>query len=290
MTVAPVVARKTWRTLEPIHGMVYFVPEGPEVYESIGLKGARVGYFGSRAAAFGPVPAEVVISTFYNFCPSLVRRCIPAAWEQAPPADILAARLEVVDRSLTRLLGSEALKSSEMSEAADLARRAADAIAGDVAGRPLFAAHASLEWPGPAHLVLWHAQTLLREYRGDGHIAALLMADLDPVETLVSHAATGDIPAEGLRATRAWPQEDWDAGVQRLADRGLVSTDGELHFTDEGRQLRLDIEDATDMSAVRPYSALGDEGCARLRELGRPISQAVVSSGGLTADPKRLLE
>lgn len=290
MTIAPVVARKTWRTLEPVHGMVYFVPEGPEVYESIGLRGPRVGYFGSRAAAFGPVPAEVVISTFYNFCPSLVRRCIPAAWEQAAPADILAARLEVVDRALTRLLGPDVLSSPDLAEAADLARRAAEAAAGDVAGRPLFAAHASLEWPAPAHLVLWQAQTLLREYRGDGHIAALLLSDLDPVETLVSHAATGDVPADVLRATRAWPQEDWDAAVGRLVERGLVSADGDrIRSTDEGRRLRQDLEDATDVAAVRPYEALGDAGCARLRQLARPLSQAVVGAGGLNADPGRLV-
>lgn len=270
--------------------MVYFVPEGSEVYSSIGLKGNRVGYFGSRSAAFGPVPAEVVISTFYNFCPALVRRCIPAAWEQAAPADVLAARLEVVDRSLTRLLGAEGIKSAEMTEAAELARRAAEAVAGDVPGRPLYAAHTSLDWPGPAHLVLWHAQTLLREYRGDGHIAALLLADLDPVETLVSHAATGDVPADVLRATRAWPDTDWDAGVARMVERGLVSTEGALALTDEGRAVRQDIEDATDISALSPYAALGEEGCARLRELGRPFSQAVVASGGLTADPSRLLE
>jgi hypothetical protein len=290
VTVAPVEARKTWRTLEPVHGMVYFVPEGPEVYESIGLRGARVGYFGSRAAAFGPAPAEVVISTFYNFCPSLVRRCIPSAWEMAAPADILAARLEVVDRALTRLLGNDLLESSDLAEAADLSRRAAESINGDLAGRPLFAAHASLDWPAPAHLVLWHAQTLLREYRGDGHIAALVMSDLDPVETLVSHAATGDVPADVLKATRAWPQEDWDAGVHRLVERGLVVTgEDRLALTEQGRRLRQDIEDATDMAAVRPYGALGADGCARLRQLGRPISQAVVGAGGLNADPKRLL-
>jgi hypothetical protein len=164
-------------------------------------------------------------------------------------------------------------------------------VAGDVAGRPLFAAHASLDWPGPAHLILWHAQTLLREYRGDGHIAALLLADLDPVETLVSHAATGDVPDSVLKATRAWPGEDWEAGVDRLVERGLISTEGGArHLTDEGRTLRQDIEDATDVSAVAPYSALGEEGCTRLRELGRPFSQAVVASGGLNADPSRLLE
>ena len=76
----PIEARKTFRTLEPIHGMIYFTPEGPPAYEAIGLQGPRMGYFASRVAAMGAVPAEVVIATFYNFEPSLVRRAIPAAW------------------------------------------------------------------------------------------------------------------------------------------------------------------------------------------------------------------
>ncbi len=82
----PQVARRTWRTLEPLHGFVYFVPEADEEYRAVGLHGDRTGYFASRAAALGPVTAEVVIATFFNFAPTLVRSCIPAAWEQAPPA------------------------------------------------------------------------------------------------------------------------------------------------------------------------------------------------------------
>ena len=87
----PIEARKTFRTLEPIHGMIYFTPEGPPAYEAIGLQGPRMGYFASRVAAMGAVPAEVVIATFYNFEPSLVRRAIPAAWGLATPARLRGA-------------------------------------------------------------------------------------------------------------------------------------------------------------------------------------------------------
>lgn len=286
--VLPLTARKTWRTVEPIHGMVYFAAEAAEVYGAAGLIGNRTGYFASRSAAFGAAPAEVVISTFYNFYPGLVRRCIPVAWEQASPADVLAARLELVDRALTRLLGTEALESAAMEEASTLARRAAEAAAGDLGGRPLFAAHASLPWPSAPHLVLWHAQTMLREYRGDAHIAGLLLAGLDPVETLITHAGTGDVPEAVLKATRAWPDEDWQAGVERLVERDLVAQGADsVTLTERGRLLRQELEDRTDAASVRPYSALGEEGCARLRELARPFSQAVVANGGLTPDPKR---
>lgn len=281
------MARKTWRTLEPIHGMIYFVPEAEECYARLGLRGGRMGYFASRAAAMGAVPAEVVIATFYNFSPGLVRRCIPEAWSLAAPADITRARFEAVDLSLRRGLGEEALESAEMAEAADLARRAARAAAEDLHGRPLFAAHASLEWPTSPHLVLWHAQTLLREYRGDAHIAALLLAGLDPVEALVTHAAVGEVPVDVLRATRAWSGAEWDAGCERLRLRGLITDTTQPTFTEAGWSLRKRIEDQTDVSSLPPYEALGEEACTRLRALVRPLSQAVVAAGLLMPDPSK---
>ena len=284
--VDPLTARKTWRTVEPLHGMIYFTPEADEGYAAAGIKGNMTGYFASRSAAFGTPSAEVVIATFYNFYPSLVRRCIPAAWDQASPADVLAARVEAVGRALTRLLGPEAAGSSDVAEAAGLARTAAEAATSDLAGRPLFAAHAALEWPTQPLLALWQAQTLQREYRGDGHIAALVTARLDPVEALIVHSASGEIPVAVLKATRAWPEVEWDAGVARLAERGLVTADGAA-LTEAGKALHQRIEDQTDASAVKAYAALGEEGCSRLRTLTRPLSQAVVAGGGLNPDPSR---
>ena len=74
----PVMARKMWRTLEPYHGLIYFAPEATAAYEALGVEGFR-GYFASRAAPMGPVPAEVVIATFFNFNPEVVRDAIPGA-------------------------------------------------------------------------------------------------------------------------------------------------------------------------------------------------------------------
>jgi len=288
--VDPIIARKTWRTLEPVHGMIYFVPEADQCYESVGLEGNRMGYFASRAAAMGPVPAEVVVATFYNFNPTLVRGAIPRAWSLAAPADILTARLDAVDRALQRVFGVDVLKSAEIAEAAGLARQAAEAATTHAHGRPLFAGHAALAWPDEPHLVLWHSQTLLREFRGDGHIAALVLADLDPVEALVTHAAAGDVTAEVLRGTRAWSADEWLSAAARLRSRGLLEPDETLSLTEAGRALRQQVEDQTDAAAVVAYETLGDDGCERLRQLGRPLSQAVVAGGLLAVDPDRFAE
>src|SRR3954467_674284 len=103
----PMIARRTWRTLEPVHGMIYFAPESAASYEAIGLRGNRMGYFASRSAAMGAVPAEVVIATFFNFCPEVVSASIPAAWAVAPPAKVIEARFAAADAALRRALGGE---------------------------------------------------------------------------------------------------------------------------------------------------------------------------------------
>jgi len=285
----PSLARKTWRSLEPLHAMIYFVPEAQAAYEAVGIRGSRMGYFASRAAAMGPVPAEVVIATFYNFAPSLVRRAIPAAWSLASPAAILSARLEAAGDALRRGLGDGVAASPEVAEAAALARQAAEAACQHPYGRPLFAAHGALEWPGEPLLDLWHAQTLLREFRGDGHVAALLVAGIGPLDALVLHEASGEIPEGFLRVSRAWSPEEWAEAVDDLRGRGLLEAgEASPRLSAEGSRLRAHLEDETDARALAPYEAIGDAGCARLRELGRPLSKAVVGSGLLTADVARL--
>ncbi|MGA4992575.1 SCO6745 family protein [Nonomuraea bangladeshensis] len=264
--------RRTWRTLEPLHGMIYFSPEADAAYKRLGLTG-RMGYFASRAAAFGPVPAEAVVATFYNFNPQVVHQAIPAAWHLASPADILDARLNAVDTTLRQVLG-DVVDSPEMSHAAALAREAAQAISGELSGRPLYAAHAALPWPTAPHLVLWHAATLLREFRGDGHLAALLAAGLSGIEALVTHAATGAVPAETLRVTRGWTETDWAAAESRLEDRGWLR-DGSL--TERGRREREGIEEATDRMSTAPYAALGDDRCQELCVLARPWSKQLAA-------------
>src|SRR3954465_4091396 len=100
-TVDLAVARTAWRSAEPIHGMIFFAPEARERCAALGLDG-RMGYFASRSAAFGPVPAEPVIATFFNFNPTVVRAAPPAAWGPAPPARVLDARHEAADAALRR--------------------------------------------------------------------------------------------------------------------------------------------------------------------------------------------
>jgi hypothetical protein len=269
----PLMARKMWRTLEPYHGMIYFAPEATAAYEALGVAG-RGGYFASRAAPMGAVPAEVVIATFFNFNPALVRQGIPSAWAAASPAQLLDARLAAADAALRRSLGDE-VDDPSVGRAAELARTAAEACTPE--GRPLYAGHASLPWPAPPHLALWHAITLLREFRGDGHIACLVDAGMEGIDALVLHAASGDVPRSALQSSRAWDDAAWAGSVARLRERGIV--DGEGAFTEAGAAVRQHIEDRTDALALAPWAALGEAGCDELRGLVRPLSKAIVEGG-----------
>jgi hypothetical protein len=275
----PLMARKTWRTLEPFHGMIYFVPEAPAAYAEVGITDTRAGYFASRSAPMGAVGADVVVATFFNFSPSLVAGAVPGCWEVTTPSQLLAARLDAAGAALRRLVG-DAAGGAEMEEAAELARTAATAPRMSPSGRPLYAGHASLAWPSDPLLALWHAISVLREYRGDGHIAALTTEGVDGCEALVTHAASGDFPKEVLLATRAWTEQEWAAAVGRLQERGWL--EGEA-FTDAGRAHRQRVEDRTDALALAPWQHLGEEGCDRLRQLVRPWSRAIVESGALGA-------
>jgi hypothetical protein len=267
------LARKAHRTLEPLHTAAYFAREMGDRYAAAGAKGTMRSYFGVRSAPMGKVAAEVVVATFFNFSPALVGQAIPSVWDETTPEALLEARLTGIDACYRRVLGDDVVGSDEMAEAAALLREATTALSS--VGRPLFAGHLTMPWPEPAHLQLFHAQTLLREHRGDGHVAALMLAGLDAIGALVTHIASDvGVTAAMIRATRGWTDEEWAAGEARVAERGLVANGA---LTERGQALRDAIERQTDEAAAAPYLHLGEERVQRLRELTRPWSKAIVT-------------
>ena len=276
----PNVSRKTWRALEPVHAQVYFAKENREEYTALGYDvkaNPLAGYFPARAAAMGSVNAATVQATFFNFSEIAVVFGMDRAWEIASPEQVLAARYRGADRALRRLCG-DLLDTPDVVEAVALARTATEGCT--PYGRPLYAGNASVPWPDVPHLQLFHAITLLREFRGDGHIAALVVEGITGLEAAVMHVAQGDSwTREPLRKTRVYTAEQWDDAETRLRDRGWL--DDSSQFTDVGREVRQRIEDRTDVLALPPWEHLGEQGCERLRELVRPLSKAVVDGGGV---------
>ncbi|MET7619315.1 hypothetical protein [Streptomyces sp. NPDC005408] len=280
-SLPPRAGRHCHHALNPMHSTLYFSPDFAAEYARLGIEDERAAYFAARGAAMGAVGPGTVAATFYNFNHELIARHLPAVWDTASPEAVLDARLRIVDRTLRRLLGDEAIASKELAEAAELALRATEACTPHA--RPLYAAHAELPVPTEPHLAYWHAATLLREHRGDGHLAALLSAELDPLEAMVSHTATGKGAApRWILSTRGWRRTDWEAAQERLRERGLLDAEGEL--TEGGAQLRAGLEDHTDRIDRAPYEHLGAEGVERLTELARGFLTLAVSAGAFPAD------
>jgi hypothetical protein len=194
------------------------------------------------------------------------------------PQQAMDVRLDAVDRAWRRIFaGADPSTADAVRETAALLRRSIVEV--DAGARPLYAGHSALPWPEPPHLQLWHAATLLREHRGDGHSIALAAAGVDPVQCQVLMAARGHGNRATLQKIRGWNDDEWDDAQRALHARGWLDNDGAL--TSAGRLGRRDIEDHTDALAAQPAARLGVEGVQRATELIAAIHQRLFTTGGI---------
>ena len=275
----PELARRFFDRFEPVHAVTYFAPEARAALDGLGYRGFWMGYFAARAAPLGFVPPEVVTAIFYNFTPQRVAKALPAAWQIAGPEAALRARQDSAVAVLRRY-GLDGVDADEnVSVAAKLAGKAARLAPFD--GRPLFAANLALPWPQDSLAALWQAATLLREQRGDAHVAVLNAAGISGRESNVLHAAAGRVPREFMIRGRDYDEASWRHHEERLAARGLLNDDGSL--TAAGRDLKDGIESKTDELALSALDALSDDEVEALFQALTPIARAVVDGGDVPA-------
>lgn len=275
----PALARRLFDRFEPVHAVTYFAPEARAAFDALGYRGFWMGYFAGRSAPLGAAPPAVVTATFYNFAPARVAKALPAAWEIAPRDDALRERLRSAVAALRRYGATEPEHAERLRVAAALAAKAA--AGAPIDGRALFAANAALPWPDDPLETLWHAATLLREHRGDGHVAALVAAGVSGRESNVLHAAAGVVPAEYIKRTRDYDDAEWQRCTEALTTRGVLTADGEL--TDAGRELKAHIETATDTAALTALAGLTDHEVETLFAALTPITRLVVAAGDVPA-------
>lgn len=276
MSRQPSLARRFYDRFEPVHAVTYFAPEARTALDGLGFRGFWMGYFAARSAPFGVVPAEVVAALFYNFSPERVAKALPAAWKISSPSDALRVRVDSAVAALRRY----GVTDDDAAAAADLAEKAARCTPLD--GRPVFAANRALEWPTEPLARLWHAVTLLREHRGDGHVAVLASLGVSGRESNVLHAAAGRVPQAMIMRGRDYDDEQWAHYRGRLAGRGLLDGDGAL--TDAGRELKRRIEHTTDELALSALEALDDGEVEKLFLALTPITRKVVAAGDVPDD------
>lgn len=277
-SAAEPVARTMWRLLEPVHAVVYWAPEVRANSDRLGLRGGWMSYFGCRAAPLGAVSSAVVTAVFYGFHPAMVARAVPDVWSAATPQALVQARIEGMDLAIRRVFG-DLLHDGRVHAAAQLARRAAELC--NTAGRPLAAGNLELEWPQEDHLLLWQAATVLREHRGDGHVAALVGHQVSPLAAHITSAAAGGPPRDHLQSFRQYSDQEWSAEVARLTELGWLTPTGRLSA--RGRAVRRRVEEDTDRLAGQPWQRLGAELTADLADLLAPLTARAYDSGAVPA-------
>jgi hypothetical protein len=218
------------------------------------------GYVWGRAASLGEPSAPVVAAVFAWFEPSLLAGLYEAARSAVPREQMLEARDAATAESL-----AEVLTGDDPAEVAEVADLLADAVEGaDGTGRPLFSGLRGRGRPGDPYQRLWWACDLVREHRGDSHVAVANAAGLGPVEMNVLTECWIGMPLLSYTATRGWSEGAMSAAVEGLEARGWLR-DGAL--TEAGRSTRNHIEHRTDGAESSIVAALGgrlDEVCARL--------------------------
>jgi hypothetical protein len=276
MQRVPELARQLYDRFEPVHAVTYFAPEARGALDGLGYRGFWMGYFAARSAPLGRVAPEVVSALFYNFAPARVAKALPAAWDIAGPEAAVATR----EASAVAALRRYGLTDDEnVCTAAQLAGRVAQQAS--LEGRALFAANLALPWPTDPVAALWHATTLLREHRGDGHIAVLVAEGISGRESTVLHCAATGVPVEYMRLARHYDDAEWRACEQSLASRGILAADGSL--TPAGRDLKNHIEASTDTLSLRMFDVLDDSEVEALLRVLTPIARTVIAGGDMPA-------
>lgn len=258
------LARRLWAAIEPLHGVVYFNPEGAAV---AGLKGFWMGYVAGRVAPLGPVDASTGHALFFAFSRRRIARALPDAWAFSSPADVVSARLAAGAAILRR-----ALPDLDPSPLTELLESAIEGCSFE--GRALAAGWSSVPRPEDPVARLWLAATVLREHRGDGHVMAVIHHGLSGLEAGITHVATGRVSREQIQVSRAWTDEEWSHAVLGLTARGILEPNGRL--SESGHRLRQDIEEATDRLAV---TRLGNAATEAAIALATPLRERLFDTG-----------
>lgn len=271
-----IVRRAFWQGIEVVHDVVYFAPDIRERFEAIGLKGWWMAYFAQRSAALGTPGPQLVTALFHGFAPRLVERALPDAWAMADRDEILATRLQLARDQLSPVIDADAVDDVVAKLAHDLE----SIVAGlDFAGRPLAAAHAAVSPPDDPIGRLWWAASVLREYRGDSHVAILVAAGLGGAAANALAVADGRAPSHQQQA-RGWDDAEWAAAYADLERRGW--TDSERAITDAGRQARAQIEDATDRVSCACFDREMQARAIRTEAALVDLARAVNAAGAVT--------
>jgi hypothetical protein len=291
----PHIARRIAAAIEPFVGQVYFSPECHSAYAALGFNPSPgdangvalpdgAAYFTSRGSVMGQVHGAVVAAAFGVFNPAAVVPAVTYGWTLTDATTICAARTDGALAQLRRILGDE---PDGLHRVVQLLLTAVEPLRPD--GKPLFAGISALRMPEPPLGVAWRLGDMLREYRGDAHVASWTGAGFDPPEIGLLTELYWGLPARSYVRTRAWTSDDLDAAEERLRSRGLLEADGSA-MTEAGWAAREAVEVQTDQMCRPLTDALGED-ADELVALLAPWGAEIRAQGGyLPSGPHDLAE
>jgi hypothetical protein len=272
-------ARALWAAAEPLTLSLIFSREARFAAKQLGLPAAST-FIAVRGAVLGRASSAVVAASFHGFPHEVIAETWDGLWDDLSPQTLIDAHHAAIPLTAARTL-PDAVDVVELRQWAD---RLTALVAGlDTAGRPLAAANQAVVAPTEPWARLWRAANTLREFRGDGHIAALVAADLDVTEALALTISWGgsQIDADLVRTSRRVDEQRWEAAVNRLADRGFLTASGAL--TPAGRVLREDVEQTTDRLTMRAWNGLTASECEDLYALLARLSAQLIEDENMRA-------
>jgi hypothetical protein len=266
-------ARRMFELVEPIGVIPYSADEPNEAMFALGFSNYWDTYFAGRAAPLGDTPAEVVVARVYNFAPGEVARHIPKVWRTTTPEAAIAARRSGCAKALRRILADH-VGSAPFARATELLLKAATSA--PVEGRPMYAALRALPIPDDVVARMFHAASLLREHRGDGHIAALMVEGVGGLEAHVLLALDMGMPAAKFGRIHHLPAAQLAAVVDGMRARGLIGEDGWL--SERGRAVKQRVEGLTDDLAAKPYESLQPDELDELMAALEPLATLLLAA------------
>ncbi|MEL7157673.1 MAG: hypothetical protein AAFN30_13875 [Actinomycetota bacterium] len=242
------VARRLRDAIEPIAMHPVWSRQNNEAMAELGLDFFS-GYAWGRAAALGDPAPAVVVSSFAVFEPALIAGVYEAGRAICGRDQVLSARFAATTASLGALLDGV-----DVAGAASRLRDAAVDL--DRSGRPLYAGLAELPLPDEPIELLWRSAEMIREHRGDSHIAACVAEGLDPIAMNVLTELWVGFPLGEYSGSRGWEPAAIEATAEALRADGLLDGD---QLSAHGRAVRDRIEDATDRAQRQLVARLGDD-------------------------------
>jgi hypothetical protein len=276
----PSPARALRDAIEPLACLSIWSPEAAEGYAALGLDDYFAAYVRQRTAPLGTPPTAVAVCALGVFAPDLVGPPYETGAAAAALAELVRVRIDAPGATLRRLLGDIDAGAAAVTRAL---RRGIDAA--DRTARPLFTGLTVELWPSDPLAALVHACHLLREHRGDSHLAVCAVAGLDSATMNVLTELWCGFPLGAYTSSRGWSSEQIDTAVAGLRGRGLV--DGNV-LSATGVSYRAHLEARTDAMQQAIVDAIGPDLAAVTKQLD-DWSEALVALGAAPPDPAKRL-